>query len=210
MEAFRSPEQAELLATAARLIVEDGMEYGPAKRQALDVLRLPPRTRLPDNDVLEDAVREYIALFCPQEQAEALQRLRRLALTWMERLAEFRPHVVGAVWHGTATDLNDIYLYLFADDAKAVEWRLLDKKVKYHPGTLPGRPGKGQGREREVLTIEERVTGWTHAVLVHLVVMDLDDLKGALKPDGKGRTPIGTLGALKALMGQEAGEGVGS
>ena len=29
--------------------------------------------------------------------------MRELALTWMERLADFRPHLGGAVWHGTAT-----------------------------------------------------------------------------------------------------------
>ncbi len=208
MDHYRSQEESELLATAARLIVEDGMEYGPAKRHALEVLRLSPRTRLPDNDALEDAVREYIELFCPEEQAEALLRLRQLALVWMKRMASFRPHLAGSVWHGTATEHSDIYLYLFADDTKAVEWLLIDKNVTYHPGSLPGRPGRGQEREREVLTIEERIADWSHSVLVHLVVMDQDGLRGALKLDGKGRTPLGTPDALRLLLGDSAELGV--
>ena len=36
-----------------------------------------------------------------------------------ERLAAFRPYLGGAVWHGTATRLSDIYLQLFCDDSKA-------------------------------------------------------------------------------------------
>ena len=32
------------------------------------------------------------------------------AVEWMERMAAFRPHLGGAVWHGTATRLSDIYL----------------------------------------------------------------------------------------------------
>ena len=44
----------------------------------------------------------------------------------MERLAEFQPHLGGAVWHGTATELSDIYLQLFSDDPKAVELALIN------------------------------------------------------------------------------------
>jgi hypothetical protein len=37
-------------------------------------------------------------------------------------------------------------------------------------------------------------------VLVHLMIYDLDDLRGALKPDGQGRTYRGDLAALNRLM----------
>ena len=89
--------QAEIAAAAARLVVEEGLEYGPAKRRAARQLGLPARTALPDNDALEDAVREYIDIFCAETQPVELAALRRLALTWMERLAQFRPHLGGAV-----------------------------------------------------------------------------------------------------------------
>jgi hypothetical protein len=60
--------------------------------------------------MLEEAVREYIELFCGDTQPQELQALRELALVWMDRLQEFRPHLAGAVWRGTATRLSDIYL----------------------------------------------------------------------------------------------------
>ncbi|MEK9953122.1 MAG: hypothetical protein VW687_13325, partial [Curvibacter sp.] len=83
--------QDEIAAAAARLVVEEGLEYGPAKRRAVKQLGLPQRTALPDNDAVEDAVREHIALFCADTQPAELQALRRLAQHWMERLAPFRP-----------------------------------------------------------------------------------------------------------------------
>jgi hypothetical protein len=45
-----------------------GLEYGPAKRRAVKQLGLSARTALPDNDVVEDAVREYISMFCADTQ----------------------------------------------------------------------------------------------------------------------------------------------
>ena len=52
---------AEIAATAARLVVEEGMEYGPAKRRAArDLGRHSIRTsELPSNEALEDEVRAY-------------------------------------------------------------------------------------------------------------------------------------------------------
>ena len=100
----------EIAQTAARLAVEDGLDWGSAKRRALRELGLPARTALPDNEVLEAAVREYLALFCADTQPGELQALRRLALVWMERLAAFRPHLCGAVWYGSASRLSDICL----------------------------------------------------------------------------------------------------
>ena len=46
-----------IAATAARLVVEEGLEYAAAKRRALKELGLPARTPLPENDLLEEAVR---------------------------------------------------------------------------------------------------------------------------------------------------------
>ena len=51
--------QEEIAATAARMVVEEGLEYGPAKRRAVKQLGLSARAQLPNNDQVEDAVREY-------------------------------------------------------------------------------------------------------------------------------------------------------
>lgn len=49
---------AEIAQTAARLVVEEGLEWGAAKHRALRQLGLPARTALPGNDLVEEAVRE--------------------------------------------------------------------------------------------------------------------------------------------------------
>ena len=188
--------QSEIAATAARLVVEEGLEYGPAKRRAVKQMGLPQRTALPDNDLVEDAVREYISIVCADTQPAELAALRRLAITWMERMEEFRPHLGGAVWHGTATRLSDIYVQLFCDDSKSAEIKLIDHNVDYTPRTVTGFHGESV----EALSISSVSPELGEAIGVHLLVYDHDDLRGALKPDAKGRTPRGDLAAVRALL----------
>jgi hypothetical protein len=172
------------------------LEYGPAKRRAVKQLGLNTRTPLPDNDLVEDEVREYIDLFCADTQPGELAALRRLALVWMERMAPFRPYLAGAVWHGTATRLSDIYIQLFCDDSKSAEIALIDHNVAYEPRTVTGF----QGEPVEALSLSSVSRELGEAIGVHLMVYDLDDLRGALKPDAKGRTPRGDLAAVRALL----------
>ncbi len=186
----------EIAATAARMVVEEGLEYGPAKRRAVKQLGLNTRTPLPDNDLVEDEVREYIDLFCADTQPGELAALRRLALVWMERMAPFRPYLAGAVWHGTATRLSDIYIQLFCDDSKSAEIALIDHNVAHEPRTVTGF----QGEPVEALSLSSVSRELGEAIGVHLMVYDLDDLRGALKPDAKGRTPRGDLAAVRALL----------
>jgi hypothetical protein len=188
----------EVAATAARLVVEEGMEYGPAKRRAARQLgrgavRAPD---LPGNDAVEDAVREYLALFCADTQPGELAELRTIAARWMERLAPFRPHLSGAVWRGTATRLNDIHLDLFCDDSKAAELALIDRRVDYDVSSAPGP----RGDSVDVLSIAEPSAALGERVTLHLHVLDHDDLRGALKPDTGGRTQRGDLAALRRLL----------
>jgi hypothetical protein len=194
---------AEIAATAARLVVEEGLEYGPAKQRALREMGkrgLPPG-ELPDNDLLEDEVRDYLALFCADTQPAELAALREVALTWMERLAEFRPHLAGAVWRGTATRLSAIHLQLFCDDAKSAEIALLNGRVDYDVGSTRGP----RGRMIDVLSVASPSQALGESVTVHLSILDHDDLRGALKPDARGRTERGDAQALRRLMAAESG-----
>lgn len=202
MHSDPSHANLEFAATAARLIVDEGLEYAAAKRRAAKQLGLSPRTPWPDNDSVEAAVREHIAIFCADTQPAELRALRELAQVWMERLADFRPHLGGAVWHGTATRHSDIYVQLYADDPKAVEWALLDRRVEYHPGTA----SDAQGEPVEALTLRLRCEPLGQWVLMHLLVRDLDDLRGALRPDAQGRRPRGDLRDLRERL--IASEGV--
>jgi hypothetical protein len=189
---------AELAATAARLVVEEGMEYGPAKRRAAKALgRHSARPgELPSNDEVEDEVRAYLDLFCAESQPAELAALREVAAHWMERLAEFRPHLTGAVWRGTATRLSSVHLQLYCDDSKAAELALIDRGVDYDVGSLNG----ARGEPIDVLTVASRSDALGESVTVHLTVLDHDDLRGALKPDARGRTQRGDLAALRNLM----------
>jgi len=186
----------EIAHTAARMVVEEGLEYGPAKRRAVKQLGLNARSGLPDNDTLEEAVREYIALFCADTQPVELAALRKLALTWMERLAQFRPYLGGAVWHGTATRLSDIYIQLFCDDSKSAELALIENKVDYEARTVTGF----NGGPVEALSLSSVSRELGEAIGVHLMIYDHDDVRGALRPDAKGRTPRGDMAAVRALL----------
>jgi hypothetical protein len=188
--------ELEIAATAARLVVDEGLEYGPAKRRAVQQLGLPQRSRLPDNDVLEAAVREHLAVFCGDTQPGELAALRSLALVWMGRLQAFRPHLTGAVWNGTATRLSDVWLQLFCDDPKSAEIELINRGVRYDVGTTTGFTG----RTVEVLSVSARCPELNEDVGVHLVLYDVDDLRGALRPDGQGRKGRGDAVAVRALL----------
>ena len=188
----------EMAAHAARLVVEEGLDYGAAKRRALKVMGVPPRTALPDNDLVESEVRAYLALFHADTQPAELAALRRLALSWMERLAEFRPHIAGAVWNGTATRLSDIYLQLFCDDPKSAEIALIDNRVAYDAQSITGF----NGATVEALSFSAPAPELGETIGVHLMIHDHDDLRGALKPGSNGRAPRGDARALERRMAE--------
>ncbi|WP_291009721.1 hypothetical protein [Hydrogenophaga sp.] len=196
MDLTRSDASTELVQVAARLVVDDGLAFAAAKRQAIRQLGLPARTALPDNAAVDAAVREHIAIFCADTQPAELLALRELALVWMGRLAAFNPHLGGAVWHGTATRHSDIHLYLFCEDPKSAEWALIDQRVDYRAGEVPG----WRGEPVPALTLRCRAEALDQWVMLHLLVHDLDDLRGALKADAQGRKPRGHAQALRALM----------
>ena len=141
-------------------------------------------------------MRSYLALFCADTQPAELAALREVAAEWMLRLQEFRPHLTGAVWRGTATRLNSVHLQLYCDDSKAAELALINLGVDYEVGSLPGP----RGEPVDVLSVASPSRALGESVTVHLTVLDHDDLRGALKPDARGRSQRGDLAALRALM----------
>jgi len=186
---------AEIAANAARLVVEEGLEYGPAKRRAARDLGVE-RAALPGNDEVEDEVRAYLELFHADSQPLELAALRTIAATWMERLEAFRPHLVGAVWRGTATRLSDIHIDLYCDDSKAAELALLDQRVDYEVSSLE----LPRGRTVDVLNLFVPGPEPARRVRIALTVLDYDDLRGALRPDGRGRSQRGDLAGLRSLL----------
>jgi hypothetical protein len=191
-------EAAEIAAAAARLVVEEGMDYGAAKRKA--ARGFGRRAELPSSEEVEDAVREHIALFMADTQPAELAALREVALVWMQRLATYRPHLAGAVWRGTATRLSAVLLDLYCDDPKAAEIALINAGVDFDTGSLE-RPGR---EPLEVLTLASPCAALGELVTIHLMLNDLDDQRGALKPDTRGRAWRGDLAALQRLLAQQA------
>ena len=126
--------RTELAVTAARLIAEEGCEYGQAKRRALHEILgegADRRTTMPDNSEVEHELRRYLKLFGGAEHRSLLRARRALAAQLMQTLHEFDPHLTGAVLNGTATQHSDIHLQLFVDSAKDVELRLIDLDIDF-------------------------------------------------------------------------------
>jgi hypothetical protein len=195
---MRSAAINEVAMAAARLVADEGMEYGPAKRRAAQLLgRGSVRaSALPSNEAVEDEVRKHLALFCAETQPAELAALRSVAMLWMKRLEAFRPHVSGAVWRGTATRLNAVQIELYCDDSKAAEIAMIDRRISFDMASRTGP----RGEPVDVLVLSQPCAEIGDAVTVHLTVLDHDDLRGALKPDAQGRTWRGDRVALGKLL----------
>jgi hypothetical protein len=138
--------RTEVAAAAARLIVEEGCDYAQAKRRAVRELLgdgSDTRGAMPDNAEIEHELRRHLQLFAADSHPGLLADLRRTAAEVMTRLAQFNPHLVGAVLNGTATEHSDIELQLFTDSAKDVEVYLMDAGIDFdvEGGANEGEPG---------------------------------------------------------------------
>jgi hypothetical protein len=191
--------RARIAATAARMIAQDGADYGTAKakaaRQVLGVDR-PGANYLPDNVQVEDEVRRYQTLFGGPAQLARLKHLREAALDVMDMLAEFRPFVTGPVLNGTAGEHDEVHLQLFADSAKEVEIWLLNRNINIEISETPHFKG---GRHDPV----ETVTFLWHKETVHAELYEINDLRGALKPRADGRLHRADAAGLRALITSE-------
>jgi len=188
--------RAEIAAAAARLIAQDGADYGTAKRKAArQVLGEAQATAnlLPDNNQIEQEVRLYHALFQADTQPARLFQLRTIALQVMEALPQFHPYLTGAVLNGTAGPHDDIYLQMFADSAKEVEIFLLGKNVNIDISESPHFKGP---RFDPV----ETVSFLWHQEGVHVALYELDDLRGALKNRSDGKLLRADTAAVRALL----------
>lgn len=198
MSAFHT---AEIAVAAAQLVADEGMEYAQAKRKAARTLGRHGRSgELPSNELVEDEVRAHIELFQAETQPAELNALRHLALRWMQRLHEFRPHLSGAVWRGTANRHTSIHLDLYCDDPKSAEIGLINLGLAFDTDAIT----TPSGDDLDVLTLAARCPELDDPVTLHLTVRDLDDLRGALKPDSRGRSWRGDARALERLLASMA------
>lgn len=188
--------RARIAAAAARLIAQDGADYGSAKRKAArQVLgeAQAGQNVLPDNAQIELELRLYQALFHADTQPAALLRLRTVALEVMELLAGFQPYLTGAVLNGTAGPHDDIHLQLFADSAKDVEIFLLNKNLQIDLSETPHFKG-ARHTPVETVSFLWRQEG------VHAALYQSDDLRGAARTRGDGKPLRADLAGVRALL----------
>jgi hypothetical protein len=187
--------RSEIAALAARMIAEDGADYGSAKRKAAKQIlgNAKPRSDiLPDNAQVEDEVRIYNEIFFADTQPARLLHLRQTAAALMLDLQAFAPHLTGAVLNGTANEQSDIHLQLFADSAKDVEIFLLNKNMPFEVSETP----HFKGRSHEPV---ETVSFMWHNEGVHLHLYQTDDVRGALRTGG-GRFDRADLRTVQQLI----------
>jgi hypothetical protein len=194
--------RAEIAAAAARMVAQDGADYGTAKRKAArrilgESQANALRDALPDNAQIEEEVRQYHALFNPTQPAR-LHRLRTIALEVMERLEQFQPFVTGAVLNGSAGEHDDIHLQLFADSAKEVQIFLLNKNVDIEISESEHFKG---ARHDPV----ETVSFMWHGEGVHVELYEQHDLRGAKKQKAGDRPVRADIAELRALIHTEHG-----
>ena len=72
--------------------------------------------------------------------------------------------------------------------------------MDYEPRTVTGFHGESV----EALSLGSKSPELNEMIGVHLMVYDLDDMRGALRPDTKGRVPRGDIAAVRRLLQENA------
>ena len=178
---------------AARLIAEEGMDYATAKSKAARQEGLSEANLLPDNQEIEEALREYQELYQKDEQPLVLRRLREVAVKVMRELDDFRPALVGSVLSGTAGAHSDVNLQLFTDDSKTLAMFLVNKRYRFEEGSRRVQRG---GRMEEVPQFAIEVED----AIVTLTVLDRDDERTRIRAE-PGEPPLrARLAEVEALL----------
>jgi hypothetical protein len=155
---------------------------------------------LPDNDQIEEEIREYQSLFQGDSQPVLLRRLRRIAVEWMERLAPFNPYLTGAVLGGTAGEHSDIHLQVFCDNPKEVAIYFLNANIQYDVSETRHFAGRGYVETLSFLWRPTNEGREAEPVGLHVALYETDDLRGAVRADARGRTARANLQAVQTLL----------
>ncbi|MBB5607583.1 MULTISPECIES: hypothetical protein [unclassified Janthinobacterium] len=190
----------EIAAAAARLVAQDGADYGSAKRKAARHILGEQQGRpnlLPDDELIEEQLRLYNALFLADSQPARLFQLRTIALQVMEALEQFQPLLSGAVLNGTAGPHDEIYLQLFAESAKDIHIFLLNKNVLLDMSESPHFKGARYD------AVETASFLWKNEG-VHVAMYEIDDRRGALKTRADGKVLRTDIAGLRSLLAQDS------
>jgi len=186
----------DITSLAARLMAEDGIaSYGIAKRKAAKQLGVPESEALPANQEIEEALREYLNIFQPEELRERLVLLRREALEIMRLLERFNPYLTGPVLEGTAGRYAEAEIELFADSAKEVEIFLLNQGISFEHADI--RHG-GATHWSEQLEARLRLEGKETTIILSVFPYSMERIHRRNPHNGQvtGRAGINDVAAL--------------
>jgi len=173
--------RSRIAAAAARIMAEDGIEdFALAKRKAARQLGADATHALPDNSEVEEALRTHQSLYQESEQRERIRHLRLSALTAMEALSAWRPHLCGSVLKGTAGRYSAVDLQLFTDDGKSIELYFLNRGLRYEVSEHQRQVGS-QTRTITILGLD-----WNGCTLT-LAIHPANDERISTKAGGSGR-----------------------
>ena len=139
--------QAEIAAIAAQLIAEFNEDYTSAKRKAARrILGVNQREAevLPSNEMVQQALQEYQALYQAEVQPVRLLALRRIALSVMQLVPQHSLFLVGAVANGHAGEYSEIFLQCYSDSSKEIHIDLLNSGIDAGAEEIPNPFGKGR------------------------------------------------------------------
>lgn len=157
----RETRQQLLIAQeAARIVHEEGLDYGAAKRKAVKrMARDDPQQPLPDDEQIDRALAELNRIYIGGgAHAERLLRLRLLALRLMREHAGFSPRLAGHAGRGYVSEHSPLVLWLFADSPEQILVRLLDENLRFKHATTRIATERGQVEEFPSLRFQADAT----------------------------------------------------
>jgi len=194
-ERGRDDTRRAIAVHAARLMAQDGIEdYALAKRKAAKLLGILDARRLPNNDEIDAALREYRDIYQGETHNLRIRQLRGQAARAMREFADFDPHLTGSVLSGVAGPYAVIHLLLFADNPKAVELLLIDRGMAYKTGQSRLYAGQ-ELRVPPVFSLEGEDAA------IEITVLETRDLRAPMRASAEGRIiDRARLAAVETLL----------
>ena len=168
----------EMAAVAAALVADSGLDYGAAKRRAarhLGVADSSPKGAMPDNDEIDEALREHLDLFDAEGHEERRESIQVAAIELMEQLAQWSPLITGAAWKGLVTEHAVLHLQIADGHAKEVAIDLINRGLDFEATETTGSGGRGR---------IEVLVGYWRDWPVMIAMHPIHDLRGAAREDG--------------------------
>ena len=138
-----SKTRKEIAQLAAKFLAVDGInDYLAAKRKAALQIGIRSDKGLPTNLEVEQAMKEYQALYQNGDQAALLRAVRGKALQAMRMLVSYQPRLVGPVLTGTATRHTEITLHLVSDEPEQIGFHLTEHAIPFTSTAKTVKTGK--------------------------------------------------------------------